>query len=120
MADVVNKDIADQANGRKRGAISCFTYPECGGALWELTQGKLVRFECHVGHGYSPQSLDEEKGQALEVALWTALRQLRNHYPELASIDLDDLIDRARRQRQILEAERCAAAQRSLTTDANI
>jgi hypothetical protein len=55
-----------------------------------------------------------------KAALWTALRELRNHYPELASIDLDDLIDRARRQRQILEAERCAAAQRSLTTDANI
>ena len=52
-----------------------------------------------------------------KAALWKTLRELRGHYPELASFDLDDLLQRAQRQRQILETERIARARRSLTTD---
>jgi hypothetical protein len=50
-----------------------------------------------------------------KAALWKTLRELRDHYSELASFDLDDLLQRAERQRQILETERLAAAKRSLT-----
>lgn len=52
-----------------------------------------------------------------KAALWTTLRELRGHYPQLASSNLDDLIQRAQRQRQILETERIAAAKRSLSAD---
>jgi hypothetical protein len=54
-----------------------------------------------------------------KASLWTTLRDLRDQYPELLSADLDDLLQRAQRQRQVLEAERVAAARRSLTTDAH-
>jgi hypothetical protein len=54
-----------------------------------------------------------------KASLWTTLRELRGRYPELLSTDLDDLLQRAQRQRQVLEAERLAAARRSLTTDAD-
>ena len=53
-----------------------------------------------------------------KAALWTTLREMRDHYPELQSTDLDDLLQRAQRQRQVLETERIAAAKRSLTSDA--
>jgi hypothetical protein len=52
-----------------------------------------------------------------KASLWTALRELRSRHPELLSLDLDDLLQRAQRQRQVLETERIAAARRSLTTD---
>ena len=52
-----------------------------------------------------------------KVSLWATLRDLRGRYPELESTDLDDLLERAQRQRQVLEAERTAAARRSLATD---
>src|SRR5262245_14129051 len=55
---------------------SPFTCPECGGALWELKDGDLVRFQCHVGHAYSPESLISAQSDGLEAALWTALRAL--------------------------------------------
>jgi two-component system chemotaxis response regulator CheB len=55
---------------------SGFTCPECGGALWELKGGKLLRFRCHVGHGYTAESLHAEQTNGLEAALWTALRAL--------------------------------------------
>ena len=54
-----------------------------------------------------------------KASLWTTLRELRGRYPELLSTDLDDLLQRAQRQRQVLEAERLAGARRSLTTDAH-
>ena len=51
-----------------------------------------------------------------KAALWTALRELRGRYPELRSVDLDGLLDRAQRQRALLESERIAIVTRSLTT----
>ena len=54
-----------------------------------------------------------------KASLWTTLRELRGRYPELLSTDLDELLQRAQRQRQVLEAERLAGARRSLTTDAD-
>jgi hypothetical protein len=57
-------------------------------------------------------------GVAGKAALWTTLRELGGHYPELGSYDLDHLLQRAKRQRQILETQRIAAARRSLPTRA--
>jgi two-component system, chemotaxis family, protein-glutamate methylesterase/glutaminase len=63
--------------GRPRDAqLSGLTCPDCGGAIWEHQEGDLVRFRCHVGHAYSPESMQTEQGRALEAALWSALRSL--------------------------------------------
>src|SRR2546421_12976555 len=61
------------------GAPSQFTCPECGGAIWELHDGHLIRFRCHVGHAYSADSFLAEKTVALEGALWGALRSLKEN-----------------------------------------
>jgi two-component system chemotaxis response regulator CheB len=59
------------------GDLSGLTCPECGGALWEhLDQDGYVRFKCHVGHAYSPDSLETAQSAALEMAMWSALRTL--------------------------------------------
>jgi two-component system chemotaxis response regulator CheB len=42
-----------------------------------VKEGKLARFQCFVGHAYSPESLNEEHSEALERALWTAIRKLK-------------------------------------------
>lgn len=44
--------------------------------LWELRDRDLIRFRCHVGHVYSAESLVSEQADAVEVALWSALRAL--------------------------------------------
>ena len=46
-------------------------------------------------------------------SLWTALARVQNDHPELEKTDLDRLISRATAQRQILEAERFAQAERA-------
>ncbi|HLV78628.1 MAG TPA: chemotaxis protein CheB [Chthonomonadaceae bacterium] len=58
------------------GKASFFTCPECHGALWELQEGDVLRFRCHVGHAFSSESLISKQTEALEAALWSALRAL--------------------------------------------
>jgi two-component system, chemotaxis family, protein-glutamate methylesterase/glutaminase len=56
------------------GIPSGFTCPDCHGALWELRDGELLQFRCRVGHTFSPDSLMEGQTEALERALWSAIR----------------------------------------------
>ena len=60
------------------GKRSAFTCPECGGNLWELSEGGL-RYRCHVGHAYSAHTLAADQGQHVEAALWAALRSLEEN-----------------------------------------
>ncbi|HJU42582.1 MAG TPA: chemotaxis protein CheB [Vicinamibacterales bacterium] len=61
------------------GPPSGLTCPECGGALWEIQDGELTRYRCHVGHQYSIEGLDAEQHELLESALWGAVRVLEEH-----------------------------------------
>ncbi len=58
------------------GTPSAFTCPECSGTLWELKDGHLIRYRCRVGHAYSAQSMFEAQSEAVETALWVAVRAL--------------------------------------------
>jgi two-component system chemotaxis response regulator CheB len=60
----------------KPGVPSVYSCPECNGTLWEVREGKLLRFRCRVGHAYGAESLLASKNEELETALWTALRTL--------------------------------------------
>jgi two-component system chemotaxis response regulator CheB len=51
--------------------------PECNGPIYEVTNGQLAHFQCFVGHKFSPESLSETHTEALERALWTASRKLK-------------------------------------------
>jgi two-component system chemotaxis response regulator CheB len=60
----------------QRGRRAAFACPDCGGALWEVEDGGLLRFRCRVGHAFSEASMLERQSDALETALWTGLRVL--------------------------------------------
>ena len=53
--------------------LSC---PECGGPLWGIIDGQLRRFRCHTGHAYGTETLLVAQGQAIEQALWAAIKGL--------------------------------------------
>jgi two-component system chemotaxis response regulator CheB len=78
------RDLAESGDhslltGDIPGPPSAFTCPECGGAIWELRDGKLVKYRCHVGHSYTPEGFIAAQSERLEGALWTALRALEEN-----------------------------------------
>jgi two-component system, chemotaxis family, protein-glutamate methylesterase/glutaminase len=80
MPDIVNSDMSEQVRNERRGRVAVFTCPECGGALWQLDQENLVQFRCHVGHIFQAETLLEDQANALEAALWTAVRIFKERH----------------------------------------
>jgi len=75
-AQLIQPDMARQAEGLRSGQVSTYSCPECGGTLWQLDEGTATTFNCHVGHSYSPEMLMIDKSESLETALWSAVRTL--------------------------------------------
>ncbi len=59
------------------GKPSGYTCPECGGALWQLDGAAPARFRCHTGHAFTARVLAHMQEEAVEAALWSALRALQ-------------------------------------------
>jgi two-component system chemotaxis response regulator CheB len=74
VSESITEDSTKQVRGDGRGRLSVYTCPECGGSMWQVDDAALVRFRCHVGHVYNGEHLLAEQSEALEAALWTAVR----------------------------------------------
>jgi len=72
--DVVGAGQAGPATERGTTTVC----PECGGVLSERLETGVLQWECRVGHRYSPDSLLDAQGQAVEATLWAAIRALED------------------------------------------
>lgn len=61
----------------REGRLTGFTCPACGGAIWEVERSGITSFRCHVGHAYGIDSFAAEHANAVEQALWSAVRALQ-------------------------------------------
>ncbi|MBE9216244.1 chemotaxis protein CheB [Plectonema cf. radiosum LEGE 06105] len=113
--DLVDMDMKILNNDSRAGKPSTFGCPDCGGTLWELEQGNLLRFRCRIGHAYSLESLLAKQSDALEDALWFALRALE----EKASLT-KRMGKRMRDRNQILAAERMEEQTKDALIRANV
>jgi two-component system, chemotaxis family, protein-glutamate methylesterase/glutaminase len=78
MEIAMSADKQPQSNSKKepQGETSAYTCPQCNGTLWEVHDGDLLRFACRVGHSFSADSMLEDQKDAVERALWAAMRSL--------------------------------------------
>jgi two-component system chemotaxis response regulator CheB len=74
--DAASADQSELLRRAREGDITHFTCPECSGTLWEVDEDGVVRYRCRVGHVYSSETLRAAQGDAVERALWVAMRAL--------------------------------------------
>ena len=70
-ADIENPPVKEQL-----GMPSVYACPDCHGVLWEVKEGKLLRFRCRVGHSYTAETLNVAMSKATEDVLWASMRAL--------------------------------------------
>ncbi|MFH5805275.1 chemotaxis protein CheB [Alienimonas sp. DA493] len=108
-ADVVQEaEIAERASSEipkeeALGRLAPLSCPECGGPLWELDDGDVRRYRCHVGHGMTARSLLCEQDDAFEEALWVALRTLEERTNLLRTLAGDAATAGGRGERELFE-----------------
>ncbi len=59
-----------------KGDLSAYTCPDCHGTLWEVQEGKFLRYACRIGHSYTIESMLAAQSDSAERAFWAALRAL--------------------------------------------
>jgi two-component system, chemotaxis family, protein-glutamate methylesterase/glutaminase len=103
-ASLQNGNSIDHLNAI--GKPSTFVCPDCQGTLWELTSAAPRRYRCHTGHAFTLRTLTEAHSEALESALWGALKALNEHQKLLStlakeSVDSEDVNALPEKQRRI-------------------
>ena len=74
---IAELDEGTMLNEQPTGTLAALTCPECGGPLWEMRNGELLRYRCRSGHAYTGESALAAKAEALDEALWEAYNALR-------------------------------------------
>lgn len=65
-----------EAGVMQLGSPTPYTCPDCHGVLLAVNDSALLRFRCHTGHAFSPDSLLAAVSTTTEDQLWSALRGL--------------------------------------------
>jgi two-component system chemotaxis response regulator CheB len=87
----IEANIAENPNenndcAERLGEPVSATCPECGGPLWELRDEKLRRYRCRLGHAFTAESLLAGQSEAIEYALWAAVRTMEDRVRILMSL----------------------------------
>ncbi|MEO6097848.1 MAG: chemotaxis protein CheB [Fibrobacteria bacterium] len=73
-AKIAKRVLSDLSAVEALGDQVPFNCPECGGVLWQMAKGNLVRYRCHTGHAFTSSVLLAEQTAKIEETLWVALR----------------------------------------------
>lgn len=77
-AAIAAQELQDMTRERQLGALSPFSCPECGGGLWELADGSMLRYRCHLGHAYTADAMLAAEADETEHLLLRLLRSSRD------------------------------------------
>lgn len=75
-AKIAESVVSDIHGENRLGHLVPVGCPECGGPLWAIEADGPRRYRCHVGHGFTAKALLSSQNNALEQALWVAMRTM--------------------------------------------
>lgn len=73
-ANIARQVLSDLPSVEALGELVPFNCPDCGGVLWQIKDGEILRYRCHTGHAFTSAALLAEQSAKIEETLWTALR----------------------------------------------
>lgn len=85
-AKIADRVLSDVAAVDALGDQVPFNCPDCGGVLWQMKQGRQLRYRCHTGHAFTAKVLLAEQTKKLEETLWIALRMFEERRNLLVTI----------------------------------
>jgi two-component system chemotaxis response regulator CheB len=74
--DVAKGGAANMNEMDRIGSRSLLACPDCHGVMWEIQEGTLLRYRCHVGHAYTAELMSMALDENLYRALGSGLRAL--------------------------------------------
>jgi two-component system chemotaxis response regulator CheB len=109
--DIENRVTAkdsDMDDLEQIGKLSSLTCPECNGALWEIQAKGPIRYRCHTGHAFTAKVLEALQSEAVEDAIWGAIRALHEQerlFSKLAEKELRSGSKAGAAEYQAMEAQ---------------
>ena len=86
-ANIARRVLSDLPSVNALGEQVPFNCPECGGVLWQMAEGDLLRYRCHTGHAFTSAVLLAEQTAKIEETLWVALRMFEERQNLLVTMD---------------------------------
>lgn len=71
---IAERILSDVAAVNNLGQQVPFNCPDCGGVLWQMKKGDILRYRCHTGHAFTAKVLLAEQTKKIEETLWVAMR----------------------------------------------
>jgi two-component system chemotaxis response regulator CheB len=71
---IAAQELASMELEDRSGELSPFTCPECSGALWEINDGSMLRYRCHVGHAFTAEIVLSARAAEVDRMLESLLR----------------------------------------------
>ena len=85
-ARIAQRTLSDLPSVDALGDQVPFNCPDCGGVLWQIKDGDLLRYRCHTGHAFTAAALLAVQSAKIEETLWTALRMFEERQNLMATM----------------------------------
>lgn len=83
---IAERVLSDLSAVNALGEQVPFNCPGCGGVLWKMGEGPLIRYRCHTGHAYTATSLLADQTRKIEETMWVALRMFEERRNLLTTV----------------------------------
>lgn len=87
---IAQRVLSDLPSVEALGDQVPFNCPDCGGVLWQMSEGKLLRYRCHTGHAFTSSALIAQQTVKIEETLWVALRMFEERQNLLVTMSKNE------------------------------
>lgn len=84
---IAQRVLSDLPSVKALGKQVPFNCPDCGGVLWQMSEGEIIRYRCHTGHAFTSAVLLAEQTAKIEETLWVSLRMFEERQNLLATMN---------------------------------